>query len=179
MAYATVFHWIRQHVQNWQVNWRIKPSLPHLQAPLRIPVQLCEALGRMHRGEKGLFQSTPSASGLVAAISLFAWPFFFPDVHMYIWLVSQPFWNRVVEVLEDMVLAQTILVPFSWRWFGTDLVQSSETSLNHNCQQTASTRRGNSRRTAHKITSSVVLFMVEREGSLCAREFLLRKASSW
>lgn len=50
MAYVTAFHCIRQHVQNWQVNWRIKLSLPHLQAPLRISAQVCEAWGECTGG---------------------------------------------------------------------------------------------------------------------------------
>lgn len=107
--------------------------------------------------EKDLFQSTLSASGLVAASGL-CLTFFFPKctcVHTE--LVSQPLWSRAVEVLQDMTLSQTVL--------GTDMIQSSETALKHNCQQIAFTWLMNSQRAAHKIASSGVLLTEEREGT--------------
>lgn len=144
MAYTTVFHWIRQHVQNWQVNWRIKPSFT---SPSTSPTQdfsatvWCMSHMRMHNmfsailkhGCGGAVRHSPSPKN--------------PGSHL-LTLV----WDWADPVKWDQPKPQLSVNTLHW-W-------------------------ASSQRTNHKITSSGVVFMTEKEGSLCARENLLRKAPS-
>lgn len=137
----------------------------HLQ--LRISLELCEVLGRMYRERKISFKA-----------------------------LSQPQdWQQAVVALPDLSFSQMYVCPYktcfsaimkqgcgnAWGHdhsktvLGTDLIQSSETVLNHNCQQIAFTWWRNSQRAAHKITSSGVLLMEEREGT---KRFSVQQSSS-
>lgn len=145
-------------------------SCLHLQ--LRVLLELHEVLGRRYR-ERDRSLSKHSLSLRIGSSQWFlCLTFLFPKcTRVHTEFVSQPLWNRAVEVLQDMTLSQTNL--------GTDLIQSSETVLSHNCQQIAFTWwtvRGQHTRFLPLVSS----YGIQRRhrGTFCTKEFLFRKASS-